>query len=49
MTEELIEDGPTIEEAKAVAATLSPELQPDAADLPGDVRDGEITDEEGAQ
>jgi hypothetical protein len=45
MTDDISEDdGPTLEEAKAAAAA-PPELVPDADDLPTDVRDGEITEE----
>lgn len=35
------DDGPTLEEAQAAAAALVHEKQPDAADLPDDVHDGE--------
>ena len=41
-----VEGGPTIEEAKLAADETPFEKLPDAADLPPDVRDGEITDEE---
>jgi hypothetical protein len=35
------EEGPSLEVAKEAARTLVHEVQPDAADLPGDVRDGD--------
>jgi hypothetical protein len=39
-----VSDGPTVEEAKAAAVPHEP--MPDAADLPDDVHDGEITESE---
>lgn len=33
------DDGPTLEEAKDAAELLQPEVDPEAADLPADVRD----------
>ena len=44
--DEMLDDGPTLEEAKAHAATIEHEPLPDAADLPTDVRDGDAGDTE---
>ena len=42
--DEMLDDGPTIEEAFALAIEHEP--LPDAADLPTDVRDGDAGDTE---
>lgn len=39
-----VDDGPTVEEAKALLAVTPHEQEPEAADLPTDVKDGEAGD-----